>query len=394
MTDTGDDGGTWVGHADVDAFYASVEQRDQPAYRGRPVVVGARPGGRGVVAAASYEARVFGIRSAMPIAEAVRRCPDAVFVRPDMARYARVSAEVFAVFASISPVVEPVSIDEAYLDLGGLRRLFGPPDAIGRLIRNRVREATGLTVSVGIGPNRLIAKLASQHSKPDGLCVVAPDRVAAFLDPMPVGNLRGLGRQTRRLFDRLGIATVAQLKAMPRQYLVQHLGAQLADKFRAQAHGIASSEVTASRQRKQVSAETTFASDVDDVAQLRGTLHTLAARVAATVRAEGLAGRTVTLKVRYSGFETHTRQRRLAAPTRDERELFQIADALLSGPDLPRRPVRLVGVGLGDWADPAPDQGDLFDGPRERERDARLLQAIDNANARYGRGALRIGRDD
>ena len=384
----------WVGHADVDAFYASVEQRDQPAYRGRPVVVGAQPGRRGVVAAASYEARAYGIRSAMPIAEAVRRCPHAVFLRPDMARYARVSAEIFTVFASVTPVVEPVSIDEAYLDLGGLQRLFGPPDAIGRLIRERVREATGLTVSVGIGPNRLIAKLASEHGKPDGLCVVPPERVAAFLDPMPVGNLRGLGRQTQRLFDSLGIETVAQLKAMPRTYLVQHLGAQLADRFRAQAHGIASSTVTPARRRKQVSAETTFASDVDDVTRLRGTLHTLAARVATTVRAEGLAGRTVTLKVRYAGFETHTRQRRLAAPTRDERELFRVARDLLEGPDLPRRPVRLVGIGLGDWGEAVADQGDLFGGPGERARDARLLQAIDRANARFGRGTLRIGRDD
>jgi DNA polymerase IV len=385
---------TWVGHADVDAFYASVEQRDNPAYRGRPVVVGAQPGGRGVVAAASYEARTFGIRSAMPIDEAARRCPHAVFLRPDMARYARVSAEIFAVFASVTPVVEPVSIDEAYLDLGGLRRLFGPPDAIGHLVRERVREATGLTVSVGIGPNRLIAKLASEHGKPDGMCVVPPERVTAFLDPMPVGNLRGLGRQTQRVFDRLGIETVAQLRAMPRAYLVQHLGAQLADRFRAQAHGIASSAVTPSQRRKQVSAETTFATDVDDSSRLSGTLQTLAARVAATVRAEGLAGRTVTLKVRYAGFETHTRQRRLAAPTRDERELFRVARDLLNGPDLPRRPVRLVGVGLGDWADPGADQGDLFDGPRERARDDRLLQAIDRANARFGRGTLRIGRDD
>lgn len=214
----------WIGHADLDAFYASVEQRDCPEYRDQAVVVGALPGHRGVVAAANYQARAFGIRSAMPIAEAYRRCPDAVYLRPEMAKYIRVSQEIFQTLGTLTPVVEPVSIDEAYLDLTGLERLLGPPKDIGREIKRRIFEGTGLRASVGIGPNRLIAKLASEHGKPDGLMVVHPDEVLDFLAPMPVATLRGVGRQTQKIFSRLGIETVSQLRAIPLQYLEEQLG--------------------------------------------------------------------------------------------------------------------------------------------------------------------------
>ena len=257
-------GRPWVGHADLDAFYASVEERDQPAYRDRPVVVGALPGQRGVVAAANYRARVFGIHSAMPIAEAHRRCPDAVYLRPDMAKYARVSREIFQILETVSPVVEPVSVDEAYLDLGGLERLVGSPERIGRVIRRRVLEQTGLRASVGIGPNRLIAKLASEHCKPDGLLVIHPDRVLDFLAPMPVTNLRGVGRETAKVLSRLGIQSVAQLRAIPLPYLEQALGRRLAASLHDQARGVASAEVTAGRRRKGISKETTFQGDVQD----------------------------------------------------------------------------------------------------------------------------------
>jgi DNA polymerase-4 len=185
----------WIAHMDLDAFFASVEQQEHPEYQGRPVVVGAQPGQRGVVAAASYEARRHGIRSAMPIAEAYRRCPDAVFVRPDMDRYRQYSRHVFEVLETLAPRIEAASIDEAYMDVSGLEKLMGPPETIGREIKQRIHTETGLTASVGIGPNRLIAKLGSDYRKPDGLTVIAPQQVLDFLAPMPVANLRGLGRQ-------------------------------------------------------------------------------------------------------------------------------------------------------------------------------------------------------
>ncbi|MCB1801109.1 MAG: DNA polymerase IV [Gammaproteobacteria bacterium] len=389
--DTAHEKQRWIGHADIDAFYASVEQRDCPAYRGRPVVVGALPGQRGVVAAASYEARRYGIHSAMPIAEAHRRCPDAVFVRPDMARYQRVSREIFDILGSITPVVEPVSVDEAYLDLSGLERLIGPPDEIGREIRRRVFDGTGLTASVGIGPNRLIAKLGSEHRKPDGLTVIAPHEVADFLAPLPISKLRGLGGQTQKLFARLGIETVRQLRTIPLPYLEQHLGHGAAAKFHAQAHGLGSTEVTPGRQRKSISKETTFQDDVADHALLRDVLRGLAAEVAATARREGLSGTVVTLKLRLTGFETHTRQHRLAAPTHDERVLLREAWSLFLTSGLPKRPLRLIGVGLSGWQSGEVEQVDLFAPAGGTQRNERVLQILDRAADRFGKGSLQLG---
>ncbi|MCP5439705.1 MAG: DNA polymerase IV [Chromatiaceae bacterium] len=381
----------WIGHADLDAFYASVEQRDCPEYRDRPVVVGALPGHRGVVAAANYKARAFGIRSAMPIAEAYRRCPDAVYLRPDMAKYVRVSQEIFQTLGTLTPVVEPVSIDEAYLDLTGLERLLGPPEDIGREIKRRILEGTGLRASVGIGPNRLIAKLASEHGKPDGLMVVHPDEVLDFLAPMPVATLRGVGRQTQKIFSRLGIETVSQLRAIPLQYLEEQLGKKAAASFRDQTLGIASAEVVPGRGRKSISKETTFEEDVRNQDILHDVLRGLAAEVAATARGENLSGSVVTLKIRFVGFETHTRQRTIPVPTHDERVILREAWALFLRGDLPRKPVRLIGVGISAWQQAESQQVDLFDQPRERARDQRLLETIDRAADRFGKGILQLG---
>lgn len=386
-----DTGQVWVGHVDLDAFYASVEQRDHPEYRGRPVVVGALPGQRGVVAAANYQARSYGIHSAMPIAEASRRCPQAVFVRPDMACYTQVSRELFRILGTLTPVVEPVSVDEAYLDLTGLEKLLGPPEAIGREIRQRIHQQAGLTASVGIGPNRLIAKLGSEHRKPDGMTVVHPDEVLDFLAPMPVANLRGLGRQTHRVFSRLGIRTVAQLRAVPLHLLEQHLGKRAAASFHAQAFGIASSEVVPDRRRKSISKETTFQEDVKAQRVVHDVLCELAGEVAGTARREGLAGAVVTLKVRFTGFDTHTRQRRLPAPTHDERVILRQAWELFVHGGLPRRPVRLIGVGISAWQQTGPVQPDLFDRPQARERDERLLETLDRITDRFGKQTLRLG---
>jgi DNA polymerase-4 len=381
----------WIGHADLDAFYASVEQRDCPEYRGRPVVVGALPGHRGVVAAANYRARSFGIHSAMPIAEAYRRCPDAVFLRPDMAKYNRVSREIFEILGTFTPVVEPVSVDEAYLDLTGLEKLLGSPEDIGREIKRRILEGTGLRASVGIGPNRLIAKLGSEHRKPDGLMVVYPDGVLDFLAPMPVACLRGLGRQTQKVFSRLGIETIAQLRVIPLRYLEEQIGKNAAASFHDQARGIASSEVVPGRGRKSISKETTFEEDVQDHGILHDVLRHLAAEVAAKARREGLSGSVVTLKIRFEGFETHTRQRKLAVPTHDERVILREASALLLHGNLQRKKVRLIGVGINTWQQAGLVQVDLFNQPRIHERDERLLETIDHAAERFGKGILQLG---
>jgi len=381
----------WVGHADLDAFYASIEERDRPECRGRPVVVGAQPGHRGVVATANYRARVFGIRSAMPIAEAYRRCPEAVYLRPDMAKYLRVSREIFQILETITPVVEPVSVDEAYLDLTGLEKLFGPPETIGHEIKRRILDRTGLSTSVGIGPNRLIAKLGSEHRKPDGLTVIEPHRVQDFLDPLPVTDLRGVGRQTHKEFARLGIETVKQLRALPLRYLQEQLGGKAAAGLYAQAQGMGSAEVVPGRDRKSISKETTFETDIAEHAVLHEVLRNLAAEVAATARQERLSGSVITLKVRFPDFETHTRQHKLPSPTHDERVILREAWRLFLQSGLPPGPVRLIGAGISHWQRAAPLQADLFCEPREPERDDRLLETLDRVTDRFGKGILHIG---
>jgi DNA polymerase-4 len=375
----------------MDAFFASCEQREHPEYRGRPVVVGARPGHRGVVAAASYEARKFGIHSAMPISEAWRRCPDAVYVRPDLDKYRQISREVLRILGTITPTVEVASIDEAYLDVTGLEKLIGTPQVIGREIKQRVFARTGLSVSVGLGPNRLIAKLGSEYHKPDGMTVVRPDEVLDFLAPMPVANLRGLGRQTQKILDRFGISTVVQLRAVPLQTLVQHLGQKAAASFHRQALGIASDEVVPDRQRKSISRETTFGTDIRDNAVLRDALRSLASEVARIARREELSGAVVTLKIRFEGFETHTRRRKRKAPTNDEREILKTAWQLFQDGKLPKKPVRLIGVGISGWVDNRPVQADLFDRPEHEQDKQRLLKTIDAVTEKFGPRMLRVG---
>jgi DNA polymerase-4 len=381
----------WIAHVDLDAFFASCEQRDHPEYRGRPVVVGAQPGNRGVVAAASYEAREFGIRSAMPISDAYRRCPDAVYLRPNMEKYRDASREVFAALTTISPLVEKASVDEAYLDVSGLEKLMGSPQCIGARMRECIEEKTSLTASVGIGPNRLIAKLGSESCKPDGLRVIGPDEVLDFMAPMPVSNLRGLGKQTQKIFSRLGIHTVMDLRAFPQDRLVDALGARAAESFRRQAFGKGSSEIVPNRGRKSISKENTFGTDVTDHDRLHDTLLELAAGVARTARRERLAGLVVTLKVRFTGFETYTRQKKLAAATNDEREILRTACRLFLDSKLPRKPVRLIGVGLSQWATDAVIQTDLFEPAVEHEQDQKLLETIDDVAAKFGSGKLQIG---
>lgn len=381
----------WIAHVDLDAFFASCEQRDHPEYRGRPVVVGAMPGNRGVVAAASYEARKFGIRSAMPIGEASRRCPQAVYLRPDMSRYREASQAVFTILESISPAVEKASIDEAYLDISGLEKIVGPPQRIGQLIRERIHTGTQLTASVGVGPNRLVAKLASEACKPDGLLVVPAEHVAEWLAPMPVSNLRGLGRKTGLIFDEMGIRTIGELRRASRDRLAKRLGNKAIDSYLRQANGIASARIVTDRRRKSISKERTFGSDTSNRARLHEVLRELAAGVARTARQEGLSGTVVTLKIRYRGFDTHTRQRSLPAPTSDERLMLSTAKTLLRDSGLPDRPVRLIGIGLSGWSKPGRWQRDLFGDQPGAGTDQRILDTIDAVTEKFGRPVLQVG---
>ncbi|NND53878.1 MAG: DNA polymerase IV [Gammaproteobacteria bacterium] len=381
---------TLIAHVDLDAFFATCEQRDNPEYRGKPVMVGARPGGRGVVAAASYEAREFGVHSAMPVSRAYRLCPEGIYLRPDFAKYSAASKQVFAVLHDISPTVEKASIDEAYLDISGLDKLLGSPETIGRRIKDAIHEATGLTASVGIGPNRLIAKLGSDHNKPDGLTVVPAADVLDFLAPMPVENLRGNGRVTQQKFARLGLKTIAQVRAADPEWLAHHLGRRAAAGFQRQANGIASAEVKTGRQRKSISKERTFQQDQQAPDKLRSVLVELAQQVAATARRESLAGKVVRLKVRYRDFTTLTRQKTLHTPTQDDKQILATAWALLNAGDLPPEPVRLIGVGISDWADIDGVQGDMFS-TTATQSDPRLLQTMDDITARFGTDKLQRG---
>ena len=268
-----------VMHVDLDAFYAAIEQRDHPEWRGLPVVVGAESGKRGVVATCSYEARKYGVHSAMPISEAVHRLPpETVYVRPHMDDYSRVSRQVMEALEGISPVVEKVSIDEAYLDVSGMESLVGPPEIIGRRAKDAIRDAVALTASVGIGPNRLIAKLASDYRKPDGLTVVMPEQVREFLDPMPLTVLRGVGVKTAPRLQRMGMKTVGDVRRLSLEALRRHLGARAGTQVHLQACGIADDRVYPASERKSISKETTFGEDIADPAVLRDTLRWAAAR--------------------------------------------------------------------------------------------------------------------
>ena len=376
---------------DLDAFFASCEQQEHPEYQGCPVVVGARPGNRGVVAAASYEARKFGIHSAMPISEAYRRCPDAVFVRPDMENYRQHSRRVFQVLETLAPSVEAASIDEAYMDVSGLEKLLGTPEMIGQNIKQHIFTETGLTASVGIGPNRLIAKLGSEYRKPDGLTVVTPEQVLDFLAPMPVANLRGLGRQTQKIFNQLGIKTIQQLRTVPLARLEQHLGKKAAASFNRQAFGIASDQVLPGQRRKSISKETTFMTDIRDNTVLHDALRELAADVARTARQEGLAGYVVTLKIRFQGFETCTRQYKRTTRTVDERDMLKTAWRLFLEGKLPKKPVRLIGIGISGWEQQQPAQTELFAQPEQQQDSRQLLKTIDAVTEKFGKHLLQVG---
>jgi DNA polymerase-4 len=347
-------------HIDMDAFFASVEQRDDPTLRGKPLAVGSA-GGRGVVAAASYEARVFGVRSAMPSVTAIRRCPELIFVPPRFDVYRIVSHQVRAIFADYTDLIEPLSLDEAYLDVTEDRRGLGSATATAEEIRRRIREETSLTASAGVSYNKFVAKLASDQNKPDGLCVITPDMGPAFVAGLPVGRFRGVGPVTAAKMERLGIRTGADLRDCGIEFLARHFGSS-AEYFHLAAQGIDNRAVTPDRPLKSVGAETTFSSDLMDTAAVQVALGDILVSLMRRIERSGARGRTVTLKVRYADFRSITRSRTLAGATGDPTMIETLARGLVD--DLPTvlPGIRLLGVTLSniveDDAD-APAQQDL-----------------------------------
>jgi DNA polymerase-4 len=330
-------------HVDMDAFFASVEQRDNPELRGRPVAVGG--GHRGVVAAASYEARVFGVRSAMPSVTARRRCPELVFVKPRFDAYRTVSEQVRAIFAEFTDLIEPLSLDEAYLDVSEDRLGLGSGRAIAEAIRARIRAETGLTASAGVSYCKFIAKLASDHNKPDGITVIPPARGAAFVAALPVARFHGVGPKTAAKMERLGIRTGADLAAWSRNELEAHFGSS-GDWYWKIARGIDERPVRESRVRKSVSAERTFDSDLTDPVELAGELERVAGLAWQRIERAGAVGRAVTLKVKLADFTVITRSRTLARMVTDEADFNAVGQALLAGAMPLPKGVRLLGLGL------------------------------------------------
>lgn len=340
-------------HADLDAFYAAVEQLDNPELRGRPVLVGGSPRSRGVVATASYEARAYGVHSAMPMATAVRQCPQGIVLRPRFDRYREMSRRVMAVFHALTPLVEPVSLDEAYLDISAAVAQGPPPLGLALELKRRVKAETGLAVSVGVATGKGIAKIASDLQKPDGLVLVPPGQERAFLAPLPAGKLWGIGPKTAERLRQEGIHTIGELAAQPADWFARHFGKRAAD-LRAKAQGQDDDPVRTERTPKSLSAETTFPADLGDPAQLRAELSTLAANVARHLESKSLRGRTVTVKLRLADYTTLNRQTTLPSPTGDAAVISETAWRLLQGELTPGRNFRLLGVGVSTFGEPPP----------------------------------------
>lgn len=372
-------------HVDMDAFYASVEQLDDPAHRGRPVIVGGL-GRRGVVAAASYEARRFGVSSAMPMARARSLCPDGIYLSPRFDRYREVSASVFAIFHEFTPLVEGISLDEAWLDVTDSQALFGAIDAIGNRIKQTVRERTGLVASVGMAPNKFLAKLASDVDKPDGFHRVRAGQATAFLSPMPVERLWGIGPKAAQRLRDAGIRTIGELESTSDARLRTLLGNSAAH-FRALARGMDGRPVTPSRPEKSISHEVTFETDLVRLDEMQRHLLVLTENVGTRLRRKALAGGRVTVKIRTPDWRTHSRSRTLSRPTASTRELYRCAAELLARwrEQFPSSPVRLLGVGAADLE--RQSQAGLFEGA-----DDDIDDTLDDIRRRFGGAAVVRGR--
>lgn len=378
-------------HVDMDAFYASIEIRDNPALAGQPVCVGGSAEGRGVISAASYEARRHGVHSAMPTAEALRLCPHLVLLPPDFERYTQASREIMAVFRNFTPLVEPLSLDEAFLDVAGCERLFGEAPEIGRAIKQEILRRTGLIASVGVAPSKFLAKLASDLSKPDGFRVIEAHEVRELLDPLPVSKIYGVGPRTALRLESMGVATIGDLARRSREDVARAFGAT-GVWIHDLAHGLDPRRVTPRREEKSHGMERTFAQDLSDREELRRFLLEFCEEVAFGLRDKGLRGRTVTLKARYANFTTLTRTRTLDNPTNLGPRIYAVARELLD--KIPPGPVRLVGVQVSGLQDVrAPIQEKLFTdleltdkgpAPKSAARLERVTEGLDKLRRKYG----------
>jgi DNA polymerase-4 len=374
-------------HVDMDAFYASVAELDNPQYKGKALVVGA--GVRGVVLSANYEARKFGIRAAMPVGRAKRMAPHAIFIAPEHHRYAEISERVMTIFNSFTPLVEPISLDEAFLDVTGSQKLFGDGREIAAKIRAQVAQEEGITCSVGIAQSKFIAKLASQHCKPNGMLEIKSDRILEFLHPLPVRALWGVGPKTAESLDRLGLHTVADIANTPRSTLVRALGDATGESLYELAWGRDYRNVIPDEPEKSIGNEETFARDIDSPEEILAQFLRMAEKATARLRERGLFAKTVTMKIKFADFTTLSRAKTLPIGIDGTHETYEIVKKLYLALNNEGARIRLVGVSLSNLLDEAPVQLEL--GARERGwRDADT--AIDKAKARFGRGSVRPGR--
>jgi len=375
-------------HVDMDAFFASVEQRDDPSLLGKPVVVGGRLNSRGVVSAASYEARKFGIHSALPMAEVYRRCPHAVFLPVNMPKYQEVSKQIRQIFLTYTPMVEPLSLDEAFLDITASTNLFGSADEIALIIKQRIQHELNLTASVGLASNKFLAKIASDLRKPDGFVVVQPDKVQEFLDPLSVERIWGVGKKTAEQLHSLNIRTVRDLRNLEQGYLTQLLGVIGSQLYRL-ARGIDDRPVEKDRVIKSIGRETTFATDITDRDLLETFLLKLSVDVGRSARKESLKGKTITLKIRYNDFRSVSRSHTLTRATNLDDVIYQEVCHLLREVAL-KQPLRLIGVTLSNLTDKDESQLSLFSEPRkDREH---LTKVIDLVKEKYGETSITRAR--
>jgi DNA polymerase-4 len=374
-------------HIDMDAFYASVEQLDDPRLKNKCVIVGGTSN-RGVVSAASYEARQFGIHSAMPIYQAKQKCPHGSFVPPRMSRYKEVSKKVMALLREFSPLVEPVSIDEAYLDITGCQRLFGESQEIAREIKRKIKETVHLTCSVGVAPNKFLAKIASDMHKPDGLTLILPDQVPAFIDSLPVKKVPGVGKKMVRQLELLGIRTLGDVQRLPEKSLIKHLG-KFGKRLRALSSGSDDSLVTPHAPHKSISSERTLAADTRDVKLLKRYLLRQSGEVARQLRQAGVRAKTITIKIKDEDFKTVTRRTTIAVPTQSSKTIYKHAARLMHDFKTNKK-IRLIGVGTSGFSSvTASVQIGLFDANEETTDEwEKIDKALDSISKKFGKDVV------
>ncbi|RNC29665.1 MAG: DNA polymerase IV [Candidatus Dichloromethanomonas elyunquensis] len=374
-------------HVDMDAFYAAIEQRDNPDLSGKPVVVGGRPNSRGVVSTCSYEARKFGIRSAMPLTEARRRCPQAVFLPVNMPKYTQVSSQIHLIFKDYTPLIESISLDEAFLDVSDSTRLFGSAQKIALEIKERIKRDLDLTASVGLAPNKFLAKIASDIQKPNGLVMLTEERIQDFLDPLPVERIWGVGARTAEKLHNLHVRTIQELKRLDEPSLRSHFGIAGTRLFFL-ARGIDNRPVETDREAKSIGRETTFREDLSDYEVLQAFLLNLSADVGRRLRKESLKAKTVTIKVRFADFHTLSRSKTLDTYINLDQDIYLEAKHLLLELHL-SQPVRLIGVSVHNFV-PEEFQNSLFE-PAESEKE-KLAKTIDAIKERYGEKSITLAR--